>query len=362
MTLFKCIINPSPIGEITIIWRKKPQFQIEEIILSNPEKTSSQITKEKYEMEESLTLNKKSKQLNNVLREIDNYFKERNYKFSLDYLNLDKLKPFQRAVLEAEFNTKKGTVNTYKDIAKAVELYELAATGGSQSAKQKADILKEKRLDFYLEGYRIITAKTSVTKDEAFTAFRSFAIATAMGEGRAPRYLAMCYAYGFGTEKDRQGAYFWYKHAAECGDKEAYIPLGLCYANGFGIAFSYKDAIKYLKLAKGAGIPGADAELEKLYSRKIRKMVRQLYSTSMRLIYQKKFTEAVGLLSSFESLGYPKALYTLGCLYEFGRGVKKSDRAYADKYYELAYAGHPLYGNFADPSSEYKLIVLKMIR
>ena len=51
MTLFKYIINPSPIGEITIIWRKKPQFQIEEIILSNPNKTSSQIAKEKYEKE-----------------------------------------------------------------------------------------------------------------------------------------------------------------------------------------------------------------------------------------------------------------------------------------------------------------------
>ena len=141
MTLFKCIIDSSPIGEITIIWRKKPQFQIEEIILSNPEKTSSQITKEKYEMEESLTLNKKSKQLNNVLREIDNYFKERNYKFSLDYLNLDKLKPFQRAVLEAEFNTKKGTVNTYKDIAKAVGSPKAYRAVGTALAKNPYPII-----------------------------------------------------------------------------------------------------------------------------------------------------------------------------------------------------------------------------
>ena len=141
MTLFNCIIDPSPIGEITIIWRKKPQFQIEEIILSNPEKTSSQITKEKYEMEESLTLNKKSKQLNNVLREIDNYFKERDYKFSLEYLNLDKLKPFQRAVLEAEFNTKKGTVNTYKDIAKAVGSPKAYRAVGTALAKNPYPII-----------------------------------------------------------------------------------------------------------------------------------------------------------------------------------------------------------------------------
>ena len=120
MTLFKYIINPRPLGEITIIWRKKPKFQIEEIILSKPDKKSSQIAKEKYEQEEELHINKKSKQLNNVLKELDNYFNEKDCKFSLEYLNLDKFTPFQRKVLEAEFKTKKGTINTYKDLAKAV--------------------------------------------------------------------------------------------------------------------------------------------------------------------------------------------------------------------------------------------------
>lgn len=117
MTLFKHIISSSPIGEIAIIWRKKPKFQIEEIIISNPNQTASEIVKEKYESEEELHLNKKSKQLNQVLNEINKYFQEKDYKFSLSYLNMDKLKPFQRKVLEAEFKTEKGTVNTYKDIA-----------------------------------------------------------------------------------------------------------------------------------------------------------------------------------------------------------------------------------------------------
>ncbi|MBO7210703.1 MAG: methylated-DNA--[protein]-cysteine S-methyltransferase [Methanobrevibacter sp.] len=119
MTLFKYIINPSPIGEITIIWRKKPKFQIEEIILSRPDKSSTQIAEEKYEQEGKLPINKKSKQLNNVLKELDNYFKEKDAKFSLEYLNLEKFTPFQRKVLETEFKTKKGTINTYKDLAKA---------------------------------------------------------------------------------------------------------------------------------------------------------------------------------------------------------------------------------------------------
>lgn len=119
MTLFKYIIESSPIGEITIIWRKKPQFQIEEIILSNPDKKSSKIASEKYEQEDDLTIHKKSKQLKRVLEELDKYFHEKDYSFSLEYLNLDKLTPFQRKVLETEFKTKKGTVNTYKELAKA---------------------------------------------------------------------------------------------------------------------------------------------------------------------------------------------------------------------------------------------------
>ena len=141
MTLFKHIISSSPIGEIAIIWRKKPKFQIEEIIISNPNQTASEIVKEKYESEEELHLNKKSKQLNQVLNEINKYFQEKDYKFSLSYLNMDKLKPFQRKVLEVEFKTKKGTVNTYKDIAKEVGSPKAYRAVGTALAKNPFPII-----------------------------------------------------------------------------------------------------------------------------------------------------------------------------------------------------------------------------
>lgn len=120
MTLFKYIIPESPIGEITIIWKKKPKFQIEELIISNPNKKSSEIVQEKYEKEGELTINKKSKPFNNFLKQLNNYFNEKDYKFSLDYLNLDKLTEFQRKVLKTEFQTPKGKINTYKGLAKAI--------------------------------------------------------------------------------------------------------------------------------------------------------------------------------------------------------------------------------------------------
>lgn len=249
-----------------------------------------------------------------------------------------------------------------KHIGRIIELYELAAAGGSESAEAKARELIRAREDFYLEAYNIINLKQKVTKEEAFTAYRSAAISTAMGDARAALLLAKCYAFGFGTEKSRATAFYWYKHAADSGCADALLPLGLCYSRGFGTEFSYKLAVKFLTEADKAGLKGAKEELETVYKRRMKKMVRSLYANAMELIHQKKFSEAARLLSSFESLAYPKAIYTLGCLYEFGRGVTHSDRIRAEKYYEKAFIGNDMYGSFKDPNSNYKLTILRMIR
>ena len=94
----------------------------------------------------------------------------------------------------------------------------------------------------------------------------------------------------------------------------------------------------------------------------MKKLVNSLYAKSMELIYMKKFSEAAQLLASYENLGHPKSLYTLGCLYEFGRGVAKSSRTKAERYYELAYVGNKTHGSFSDPASKYKLTILRMMR
>lgn len=117
--IYKHTVESTPIGPITIIWTDNPQFQIEEIILSNPEKSSIEIAKEKYETEKIL-IQKESKDLKKFLKELNDYFNEKHYCFSLNILNLKKLKPFQRKVLIAEYNTKKGSVNTYGELAKKI--------------------------------------------------------------------------------------------------------------------------------------------------------------------------------------------------------------------------------------------------
>ncbi len=249
-----------------------------------------------------------------------------------------------------------------KDIPKALEFYELAAHGGSASSKEKCKKIKNVRENYYLDAYKIMNIQSSASHDEAKKAFKFAAIASAMGEPHAMMLLAECFLNGFGTEKDRRAAFTWFENAADAGLPDAVFCLGLCYAKGIGTNFSYKKAVDALKYAQNSSIDGASDELNKLYKRRMNKMVRSLYSAAMSLIYKQKYADAVQLLLSFDSLAYPKALYTLGCLYEFGRGVPRTDRTRANYYYAKACEGNSSFGKFKDPESKYKLKILKMIR
>lgn len=247
------------------------------------------------------------------------------------------------------------------DIAKAIELYDKAGASGNTSARHKAEELRSARASYLKVGAAILSSKTPVTEENAEEAFRSLAIATAMGSPSAHGLLAKCYANGFGTEKSRERAFFWYSRAVDAGDKESLLPLALCYCRGFGTRLSYKKAIPILKSLAEEGNAAAHGELISLYEKRAKKMIRSLYSRAMRLIHMKKFSEALGLLLDSEYLGYPKAIYTIGAMYEFGLGTR-TDRNTANSYYALAARGSARFGGFTDSRSEYKSVILKMIR
>ena len=76
----------------------------------------------------------------------------------------------------------------------------------------------------------------------------------------------------------------------------------------------------------------------------------------MRLIYMGKYTAAKPLLDVAAKMRHPKATYTLGTLYEFGRGVGEDrKRAYA-YYLDAEELG------FSDPRSKYKSKILRMLK
>ena len=115
---YQKILSNTPIGEIVIVWCINPHFLIEEIILSDFKTNASKKANEKYPS--SLINEKYPKKLKKIVKELKKYFNEKEARFSINYLNMEKLTPFQRKVLIAEFNTKKGTINTYASLAKSI--------------------------------------------------------------------------------------------------------------------------------------------------------------------------------------------------------------------------------------------------
>ena len=99
------------------------------------------------------------------------------------------------------------------------------------------------------------------------------------------------------------------------------------------------------------------SDIDGTLKNKLRKTTDRLYSTAMRLIYMRKFGAAVDFLNTaMDVANHSKAIYTLGCFYEFGIFLP-CNKELAFSLYEKAYAL-----GFRDPRANYKLKVLKMIR
>ena len=236
-----------------------------------------------------------------------------------------------------------------RDIGVAVSYYDLSAKLGCPEALKKSDGIKRERDNLY---------KIGLDKECDFPeeAYRSYAIATAMGHPEATFRLARLYELGCGVKINRHGAYLWYKKADELGVCDAVLKLGICYRDGFGVKLDFLLAREYISKAVRLGVTGAKEELQKLMQRKIERLSRRLYSTAMRLIYQKKYRLAKTFLELSSDLLCPKAIYTLGTVYEFGAGTDYDrSRAYS-LYEEAASLG------FSDTASSYKLKILKMIK
>ena len=236
-----------------------------------------------------------------------------------------------------------------RDVAYAWELYEKAARGNNQSAKEKADKIAAARKAYFEH------AEAAKLK-EPHEAFKSYTISSVMGYLPATLKLAECYILGIGTKKSNAMAFDCYKEAAEKGSSEAVLALGLCYSRGIGTQFDFKLAIDMLGKAERLGHAKARGEILRLYENKKKRLSKKLYSTGMRLMYQKKFAAAAQYLEIATRFKNAKAIYTLGCLYEFGRGVE-CDRSKAYELYSLA-----IENNFSDKRSSYKLTVLRFLK
>jgi TPR repeat protein len=83
-------------------------------------------------------------------------------------------------------------------------------------------------------------------------------------------------------------------------------------------------------------------------------MIRSLYSTAMRLYYNKKYDLAREMLEICMQLGLPDATYSIGCLYEFGI-TTDPDRKTALRFYKKAYDQ-----GYSDPRQYHKQSMLRI--
>ena len=236
-----------------------------------------------------------------------------------------------------------------RNIPTALSYYLKGADGGDENARAKAQRIAEVREEFY----RRALESDKINPTEAF---KNKIASAAMGHPGGKLLLAEAYATGKGTKKNRSAAFSIWKNAAEDGITKAHFPLGLCYAYGFGTQFNFREAMRAFGAAHKRGEERAKTEAKRLIENKKRAYARKFYSTAMRLIYKGNFAAATGYLEASRELYCPKAIYTLGCLYEFGRGVT------TDKYKAYALYNEADRLGFLDTRSKYKLTILKMLK
>lgn len=81
----------------------------------------------------------------------------------------------------------------------------------------------------------------------------------------AQYYLALCYANGYGTPKNKAEAFKYYKLSADQGNASAQCNLGICYDRGTYVARDLWQATMYYKLSADQGNATAGCNLAKCY-------------------------------------------------------------------------------------------------
>lgn len=84
-------------------------------------------------------------------------------------------------------------------------------------------------------------------------ALKIFQAADSRGHMKAPRYLGLCYEYGYGVARDAGKAAFYYQKSADRGDITGTCRLGYLYEQGLGVARDYGRAMELYKKSAQRG-------------------------------------------------------------------------------------------------------------
>lgn len=76
--------------------------------------------------------------------------------------------------------------------------------------------------------------------------------------------LARCFEGGLGVDKDFDTAFWWWKKAADCGNKDAQYEVSVLYSDGVHCVPDYQKSVFYCKRAAMQGHEEAKEYLEVL--------------------------------------------------------------------------------------------------
>lgn len=218
----------------------------------------------------------------------------------------------------------------HSNIAQALKWYEKAAANHHEKAKEEAAKIHEKIDTVYESAY------AAQAKGEYAQAFRLFTLAADLQHSGACYRLAQLYQNPpEGFRRDRKRAVKYYRMAAEQGHLGAIYSLGVCYSEGDGVVCDYAVAVKLLSVAARQHYGNAAEILEKLKQRRHLKAGQKAYSISTICYRKGDVATAIRFRTIAAQLGCARAMYILGCHYEFGDGVPM-DRDRANAWYTRA--------------------------
>ncbi|GES83896.1 kinase-like domain-containing protein [Rhizophagus clarus] len=125
----------------------------------------------------------------------------------------------------------------------------------------------------------------------------------------AQYFVGNCYKYGYGTIKNENLSFEYYKKAANKNYARAQFAIGDCYINGIGIEKDYNKAFGFYKQSVENGF------LEGII------MFRYCYDEGIGTKIDKQ--KAVELYQNAANLGESTAQYNLALMYENGNGIIK---------------------------------------
>ena len=239
-----------------------------------------------------------------------------------------------------------------RNIPEAMKWYEKAALQGEPDAMERINAIRADMTDLYNRGV------DAYEKRDYAAAVKFYTLAAEFGHRGAQCNLGYCYQHGHGCEKNDRYAVYYYSKAAAQESGTAEMNLALCYLRGEGsLCYRYRVANELLRRAVAHGVPQAEEIYQKNMTLKKKKMARRVWSMSATVMARgmDELQNALQLRRIAAEMGNGRAMFALGCHYEFGFGVQMDDKV-AQAWYERArQAG---YRN----GSRMKSAILHMIR